>query len=198
MPNAVDLSRFAPDDSDRSRTRATLGIGEDQLLVGHIGRFVEQKNHYFLLDIFKSVLSLCPDAALALVGTGPLLEQVEDRARELGIDDSVLFLGNRTDAPSLYRAFDVFCLPSLYEGLPMVGVECQASLTPILASSAVTSEAAATPLMQFESLESSPMEWAGKLIDSSRKRYLPKDAVGIHEFDIRDAAGRLESFYLSV
>lgn len=199
MPNAVDLSRFAPNDSDRVKTRKSLGVGEGQFLVGHIGRFVEQKNHFFLLEIFKSFLSICPEAVLALVGTGPLLDQVKDKARELDIDDSVLFLGTRSDAPSLYRAFDVFCLPSLYEGLPMVGVECQASLTPILASNAITREAAATSLMRFQSLSDSPMDWARTLFEISHKKsYLPSEIAGIRTFDIRNAAEQLELFYLSV
>ena len=197
MRNAVDLSAFSPDDADRARTRASLGIRDGQLLVGHLGRYVDQKNRSFLLEIFKEVKKLSPGAVLALAGDGPLLGATRERARELGIADSVLFLGTRPDAPSLYRAFDVFCLPSLYEGLPVVGVECQAAHTPILASDAVTAEAAATSLMEFESLDSSPDEWARRLLGMVGKEPVPADLESIRDFDIKAVAPNLVSFYRS-
>ena len=197
MRNAVDLSAFAPDAADRTRARRSLGIEDGQLLVGHLGRYVDQKNHSFLLEIFKEVLALHPDAVLALAGEGPLLDATRERARDLGIADSVLFLGTRQDAPSLYRAFDVFCLPSLYEGLPMVGVECQAAHTPILASDAVTAEAAATSLMEFEPLGSGPDEWARRLLGMVGKEPVPADLESIREFDIKAAAPNLVNFYRS-
>lgn len=196
LRNAIDLNDFRPDEGDRSQTRAALGIGDGQLLVGHIGRFMEQKNHVFLLEIFKEVLRLRPDAVLALVGEGPLLDVARRKVCELGIEGSVRFLGTRSDAPSLYRAFDVFCLPSLYEGLPMVGVECQASGTPILASDVVTSEAAMTSLMDYESLSSSPEVWALHLVDMRGRAFAPADAEGLSAFDINVAAKRLEELYV--
>ena len=195
LRNAIDLNDFRPDEGDRFQTRDALGVEDEQLLVGHIGRFMEQKNHVFLLEIFREVLRLRPGAVLALVGEGPLLDVARRKARELGIDGSVRFLGARSDAPSLYRAFDVFCLPSLYEGLPMVGVECQASGTPILASDVVTSEAAMTSLMDFESLSSSPEVWALHLIDMRGRAFAPADIEGLSAFDINAAAKRLEELY---
>lgn len=197
LRNAIDLNDFRPDEGDRSRTRAALGVEEGRLLVGHIGRFMEQKNHAFLLEIFREVLGLRPDAVLALVGEGLLLDATRRRAHELGIDGSVRFLGARSDTPSLYRAFDVFCLPSLYEGLPMVGVECQASGTPILASDVVTNEAAMTSLMDFESLGSSPRVWALHLVDMRGRTFVPADVESLSAFDINVAVKRLEELYVT-
>ncbi len=197
LRNAIDLSVFCPNEGDRAEMRAALGVREGQLLVGHIGRFMDQKNHAFLLEIFKEVLTLRPDAVLALAGEGPLFDVTKDKAFDLGIAESVRFLGTRSDAPSLYRAFDVFCLPSLYEGLPMVGVECQASGTPILASDAVTREAAMTSLMEFESLGSSPEAWARHLVAMRGRGFATGDAEGLAAFDIKQAAKRLEEFYLT-
>lgn len=197
MRNAVDLSAFSPDAADRARERELLGVSDGQLLVGHIGRFMEQKNHEFLLEVFKELLGLRPGSVLALAGEGPLMERTRERARNLGIDGSVLFLGTRSDAPSLYRAFDVFCLPSLYEGLPMVGVECQASQTPILASGAITPEAAATSLMEFEPLDSGPDVWARRLLGMAGKRPGGRDLEAIRDFDIASASSKLLSFYRS-
>lgn len=197
MRNAVDLSVFGPDAVDRDRERELLGVTDGQLLVGHIGRFMEQKNHAFLLEVFNELLKLRPNSVLALAGDGPLLERTRDRVHELGLDKSVLFLGMRTDVPSLYRAFDVFCLPSLYEGLPMVGIECQAAQTPILTSDTVTAEAAATSLMEFESLESDPGVWARRLLRMVGKHPSRCDLESIRDYDIASAASKLLSFYRS-
>ncbi len=197
MRNAVDLSVFSPNSEDRACERELLGVADGQLLVGHIGRFMEQKNHIFLLEIFKELLELRPGSVLALVGDGPLLNCIHEKACELGLDGSVLFLGTRVDVPSLYRAFDVFCLPSLYEGLPMVGIECQAAQTPILASDTVTAEAAATSLMEFESLDSDPGVWARKLLRMVGKHPSGCDLELIRDYDISSAASKLLIFYRS-
>lgn len=194
--NAIDLAAFAPNAEERMRIRRELGIRDDQLLVGHIGRFVRQKNHAFLLHVFKEVLAFEPNAILALAGEGPLLSRMMQMAKDLGIDASVRFLGIRGDAPSLYQAFDVFCLPSLYEGFPVVGVECQASGTPTLVSSEITRELGLTPLLRFESLEAQPRTWARRLLALA---ILMRDEEGRGElapYDIGDAALSLEHAYL--
>lgn len=193
--NAVELSTFRPDPEARNRVRGELGLEDGQIAIGHIGRFVEQKNHAFLLRVFKEVLDSESSAVLVLAGAGPLFGQTKMLADELGIASSVLFLGQRADASALYQAFDVFCLPSLYEGLPMVGVECQASGTPILASSEVTGETACTSLMEFEPLSSSPREWANHLLVTSRKKPSEADVEGLSPFDIRTAAKGLAERY---
>lgn len=195
--NAVDLSAFASDPAARARVRGELGVGEGQLLVGHIGRFAEQKNHAFLLQIFKEVLAVEPDSVLALAGDGPLFEQARQQASVLGVGPQVRFLGQRPDSPALYQAFDVFCLPSLYEGLPVVGVECQASGTPILASTDVTPETAFTSLMEFEPLASPPEVWAQHLLAMRGKEPSARDAEGFLTFDISRAAADLLGIYES-
>lgn len=193
--NAVDLSDFVHNEGARKAIRSELGVANNALLVGHLGRFAEQKNHAFLLEVFREVLAYAPDAVLAMAGDGPLLEATKKRATELGIKDSVRFLGTRTDAPALYQAFDVFCLPSLYEGLPVVGVECQASGTPILVSNAVTGETKITSLLDFESLEASPAQWAKHLLSMRGRMLSSQDLEALSDFDVRVAAGRLENLY---
>lgn len=197
--NAIDLDRFSFDAEARARVRAELGLGGDQFVIGHVGRFTAQKNHGFLLRIFKEVLAIEPDSVLLLVGSGPLRNQTEALANDMGLASHVCFLGQRSDIPSLYQAFDALCLPSLYEGLPMVGVECQASGTPILVSSEVTEETACTSLMEFESLSSSPEVWARHLRSLSRLRAAASDLDSLKKFDIRIAArclvDRYESFF---
>lgn len=193
--NAVDLSVFADDEDRRKAIRSELGVPNGALLIGHLGRFTEQKNHSLLLDIFREVLASAPDAVLAMAGDGPLLESTKERAAELGIEESVRFLGTRSDAPALYQAFDIFCLPSLYEGLPVVGVERQASGTPILVSDAVTNEVGITTLLDFEPLEASPAQWAKHLLSMRGRTLSPRDLEALSDFDIHVAAGRLEKLY---
>lgn len=122
LNNAIDLDKFKYDKKIRDKKRKELGIKEDTIVIGHIGRFVAQKNHTFLIDIFNQFHKKEKNSILLLAGQGPLQEEIKNKVRELGLDDSVRFLGQRNDANELYQAFDVFLLPSLYEGLPVVGV----------------------------------------------------------------------------
>ena len=193
--NAVDLDAFAPDEVNRIAGRRELHVSEKTFVVGHVGRMVPSKNHLFLLDVFQSLLDIEPDSLLVLAGAGPLLSDVKKKVAKSGLDDKVCFLGQRNDIVRFYQAFDVLCLPSLYEGLPMVGVESQASSTPILVSNEVTREAAMTSLMEFESLTSSSRAWAEHLIALRGKSLSPKDFKGLAEFDIRKSARRLEEVY---
>ena len=127
LNNAIDLDKFKYDKKIKDKKRKELGIKEDTIVIGHIGRFVAQKNHTFLIDIFNQFHKKEKNSILLLAGQGPLQEEIKNKVRELGLDDSVRFLGQRNDANELYQVFDVFLLPSLYEGLPVVGVEAQAS-----------------------------------------------------------------------
>lgn len=115
LNNAIDLDKFKYDKKIRDKKRKELGINEDTLVIGHIGRFVAQKNHTFLIDIFNQFHKKEKNSILLLAGQGPLQEEIKNKVRELGLDDSVRFLGQRNDANELYQAFDVFLLPSLYE-----------------------------------------------------------------------------------
>ena len=193
FPNAINLSKFKPNKVFRETKRRNLGISEDTFVVGHIGRMVPQKNHAFLLDVFSALLEKNPSSLLLLAGEGPLINDIKVKAADLG--DRVRFLGRRNDVSELYQVFDAFCLPSVYEGLPVVGVECQASGVPILASSAVTAETAFTSLMEFEPLTSSPGEWAAHLIAMKGNVLSQKDVESLNKYDIVDAASRLTDFY---
>ena len=195
IPNAVDIAAFSSNGALRAETRRALGISCTTFVVGHIGRIVPPKNHLFLLNIFKEVLAIEPDSLLVIVGEGPLLDGVRAATGALGISNKVRFLGQRSDTAALYQAFDIFCLPSVYEGLPMVGVECQASGTPILASDAVTQEAAMTSLMEFEPLASPSEVWARHLLAMRGKTFAPEDAVRLGAFDVTATTKKLEAYY---
>ena len=120
LNNAIDLDKFKYDEKVRIKKREELNIEDDTLVIGHVGRFVEQKNHRFLIDIFNEVHKQNSKSVLLLAGQGPLMNEMMKKVERLGLGDSVKFLGQRHDIEQLYQAFDVFCLPSLYEGLGMV------------------------------------------------------------------------------
>lgn len=122
--------------------RFELGIPADAFVIGHVGRFEEQKNHEFLLDIAVEVAKREPRMRLLLVGDGPLRLDIERKVDQVGLVDHVVFAGLRPDVPRLMMgAIDVFVLPSFHEGLPLVGIEAQAAGLPFILSDVITEEA---------------------------------------------------------
>ena len=158
VPNAIDVETYRFNESVRAEVRSRLGLGEAPV-VGHVGRFSEQKNHRFLIDVCTELFRARPEARLMLVGDGPLRPSIEAVVAERGLSDRVLFLGDRKDVPDLYQAMDMFLLPSLYEGLPMVGVEAQCAGLPLVCSKEVTDEVSIGEAT-FLPLETSARQWA--------------------------------------
>ena len=156
--NAIDLDRFR----FNAQARADLGLVGNQFAIGHVGRFTAQKNHAFLIDVFAEVAKRRDDAVLLLVGTGEAGASVKALVDERGLTDRVKFLGQRSDVNRLYQAFDAFVLPSLYEGLCLVGVEAQVSGLPCLLSDAITREVDVTGECKFLSIDS-PVVWADEI-----------------------------------
>lgn len=141
IPNAIETKRFMYDPDARSRLRQELGIDERTFIVGHVGRFKHQKNHRYLLSVFRDVLYQKPDSVLLLVGNGGKQAEILRLAHDMGIASRVVFAGVRNDVDKLYSVMDVFCLPSYYEGMPIVAWEAQCNGLPCLLSDKVTKEA---------------------------------------------------------
>jgi glycosyltransferase EpsF len=194
LPNAIDLTAFRFSPEDRAAVRQEIGAGGDTFVVGHIGRFMYQKNHAFLLKIFRAVLEIRPDSLLILAGEGELFEAAKELAQELGIKSQVRFLGVRRDANRLYSAMDVFCLPSFYEGLPVVMVEALANGLSCVVSDQVTRELNAYSVSQL-SLQDEADAWAQALCSAKRASTAPEALL--EQFDIYQTAKRLEAFYFS-
>jgi glycosyltransferase EpsF len=121
-------------DPDKIAFRQSLGWAGDTHIVLHVGRFAEQKNHVGLLKIFEKVLQKIPTAKLLMVGVGPLKSQIEAISSNLGLMDSVLFLGGRDDVPLIMSLCDVFLFPSLHEGFGLVAIEASAAGLPVVGS----------------------------------------------------------------
>lgn len=198
MNNAVDAQKFKYNEIVRQKTREELGLGNSFTLI-NVGRFNPQKNHGFILDIFKSLKSICPDAVLLLVGTGDMLDEIKEKANRLSISDSVKFLGMRSDIDSLLQAGDVFIFPSLYEGLPVTMVEAQASGIKCFISDAIPSQCIITNDVTVLSLKDSAEIWAQK-ISALKNGYVRKDRYAEMvnaDFDIKSNAEWLQKFYIS-
>ena len=200
LNNAIDLDKFKYNESLRKKKRKELGIKDDTLVIGHIGRFVAQKNHDFLIDIFNEIYKKNNNSILLLAGQGPLMEDIKNKVKELNLDDNVKFLGQRNDANELYQAFDVFLLPSLYEGLPVVGVEAQASGLLCYLSDDMTKETKVLDITKFMSLNNTPKEWADNILDDVKKykRIDTSKEMTAKNFNIKEEAKKLEEYYLNL
>lgn len=196
LNNAIDLDKFKYNEKVRKGKRKELSISDDTLVIGHVGRFVEQKNHKYLIDIFDEVHKKNKNSILLLAGQGPLMNEIKEKVNKLRLEDNVKFLGQRNDINELYQAFDVFVLPSLYEGLPVVGIEAQATGLLCLFSKEMTKETKVLNTTEFLSLEQSSKKWADTIIKNKNyKRIDPIKEISKRGFNIEKEKFKLENFY---
>ena len=149
LHNAIDIDQYGFNADMRCRIRSEFGLSDDTTIIGHVGRFMTQKNHAFLLEIFSEYLKINGKSILMLVGGGELESAIKQKASELGISDKIIFTGVRSDVPALLSAMDVFVFPSLYEGMPNTVIEAQATGLPCLISDTITREADITGLVHY-------------------------------------------------
>lgn len=153
LHNALPLNDYVFDGNIREQKRKELEINKTQLLIGHVGRFNIQKNHAFLIDVFYRVQNKVPSAMLLLVGTGEEEQHIKNKIHELGIEEKVIFAGVRRDVPQLFMAMDVLVFPSIFEGMPNVVIEAQATGLPCLISDKITKEAVLNDNVEMLSLD---------------------------------------------
>ena len=174
--NAIDLDKFKFDPEARKKLRKELDIKEKTVVIGHVGRFVKQKNHDFLIDVFNEYHAKNPDSKLLLIGTGPLEEKIKAK-----VDDT----------NKLYSVMDVFCLPSLYEGLGMVLIEAQMNGLPCLASNEVPREAKITENIDFIIFD------IKKFIKKIHTKRIEPNISLLKKYNIINNILTLESIYLN-
>ena len=197
--NAINLEKFKFNQGKREKLRKELKIKDDEFVVGHIGRFVSQKNHTFLIDIFNELRKENNKAVLLLIGQGPLQDQIKEKVRELGIEDSVRFAGQVDNASDYYNAMDVFVLPSLYEGLPVVGVEAQANGLQCYFSTDMTKETKVLKKTKFISLNEGAKKWAKNILNEKNNRTEDtKEEMTEKGFNIIKEADKLKKIYLKI
>ena len=201
IPNAINVSDYACNEDKRREVRAAFGFDDKDFVIGHVGRFMRQKNHGFLIDVFDELNRMTP-AKLILVGDGELKKSIEKKVESMGLSDRVIFTGVRDDVPDILRAMDIFLFPSQYEGLPLTLIEAQASGLPCYISDQISDEAVVTGNVTMMSLMMSARAWAKRIFLSeagcgkATDRRDNTEAVRSAGFDIADNAEKLQEFYL--
>lgn len=160
LNNAIDTDLFRFDKKERERFRTMLGLSDSTTLVGSMGRITEQKNPFFILQVFNSLLSINPSAKLLMVGDGDLKEEIKRKIDSEGIQESVWLMSSTDNPAAVYSALDVFLLPSRFEGLALASIEAQCSGLAIFASDNVSPSVEITDLVHWKSLEDDPDNWA--------------------------------------
>lgn len=195
LHNGVDMSVYCFDEEGRNRVRREFSV-EDKLVVGHVGRFFEQKNHKFLLEIFRKIKNIRNDAVLILVGLGKLEEEIRRQVEELELEDAVIFAGQRFDIPQVMSAMDVFVFPSFHEGMPNTVIEAQASGLPCVIADTITPEANITGLVNYLPLTVSSEEWAEKALSVISPERKNTEACFIqHGYDIESVANEFVNLF---
>lgn len=201
IPNGKNLSEYSFSPQKRRTYRNSLGLSAENIAIGHIGRFNEQKNHRFLVGVFSELKKKCDRYKFFFIGSGELQNETKKLINDAGLDDVVFFLGSRSDVPSLINAMDCMVLPSLYEGFPNVVVEWQINGLPCVISDSITKECALTPLVSFLSLSESASEWANAIGTSFNHSCRKRDSVNAVSavsnagYDITKDAETLRVFY---
>lgn len=167
LHNGINLDEYRFDEAGRVRIRSEFSL-DRPFVVGHIGRFSKQKNHAFLLSVFREIVKRRNDAVLMLVGSGELENNIKSLVKEYDILDRVIFTGTRSDVPALLSAMDVFVFPSFFEGMPNTVIEAQACGLPCVISDSITQEAQLTGLVSYLSLKEDAAKWADVALSQSR------------------------------
>ncbi len=198
LPNAIEVEKYEYNIKIRKLIREDLQINDNDLVVGHVGRFYPPKNHVFIIDVFNEIIKIRRNSKLLLVGEGPLKTKIENEINARGLNNNVIFTGLRKDVPNLLQAMDVFLFPSLYEGLGIVSIEAQASGLPVFASTKVPNESDVTGQCTFMEL-GKPKTWADAILASDvtkRCSYIEKCRKA--GYDINLATEWLQNFYLNL
>ncbi len=196
--NAIDSGEFAYNTDYRAELHKKYNL-DGKFVIGHVGRFSRQKNHKYLIEIFKNIYQQNKNARLVLVGSGERLKYIKHKIHIYGLDNAVIMPGTRTDVHKWYSAMDVFVLPSLYEGLPVVGVEAQCSGLKCLFSDRITKEAKLTNNAEYLSIAKPAKFWADKILslEGYTRQDCSKDIVD-SGYDISSEAEKLQNMYIEM
>lgn len=177
LPNAMDFSALAFSQGERERVRGELSFTEDDVVVCSVGRLTDQKNHEFLVRLLPDLRKAVPSARLLLVGDGVLRGKLEELSRSLGVQDLVVFAGERRDIRGVLSASDVFAFPSVFEGLGVAAIEAQVNGLPCVCSTNVPDEARVSD--KFARLPLEPGAWVEHIASMSRPNKLAGGGVSV-------------------
>jgi len=164
IKNGLKLDDYIIDENVTNSLIESLSL-QGKFVVAHIGRFSKQKNHHYLLQVFKLIKEKRGNSVLLLFGDGELKEEISLQIKNLGIEEDVMFMGVQNNIPQFLSLMDVIIFPSLFEGMPNVIVEAQAAGVPCVISDKITKEAKLTDLVTFMSIDEEPEKWAEKALN---------------------------------
>lgn len=199
IKNAIDLDKYIFDINKREKVRKELGI-DGKFVIGHTGRFTSEKNHKFILEIFKEVLKINDNAVLILIGEGILKVNIKELAKTLEIEDKIIFTGVREDVNELLQAMDIFLFPSEYEGLGMALIEAQASGLICITSENVLRETNLTGNVKYLDLKKSCKDWAMEILyyEKNLKRIDEYQQINDSGYNLKTESRILENYYLNL
>lgn len=199
LKNGIDVEKFLFSLDVRKQVREELKIDENACVFGHVGRFAYQKNHSFLLDVFKELSKELNNPKLILVGDGQLRTEMENKVKTLKLDKNVIFTGVRKDIHRMLQAFDYFVFPSLHEGLPVSLIEAQGAGLPCLISDHISQEVdMGLGLVHFLPLKDKH-SWVRKvkeLNENKKSRLIEVDKIAESGYEIKSTADYIEDYYL--
>ena len=202
--NAIELEKFKYNEEKRKVLRAKYDIKDDTIVIGFVGRIQYQKNPVFLIKIFKEFYKINPKSRLVLVGAGDLEAECKDLVQKSSLESKVLFLGMQKEPADYYSMFDIFLLPSLFEGLGVVLVEAQTNGLPCLVSDTIPDEVMITSLVEKHRLSDLPQFWAEHLMKMKNEKVKNRkdnryfEQIASAGYDIKKEAKRLENMYMSL
>lgn len=200
LRNGIDVNRYSFDNEMRQNIRRQYGV-EDEVVLGHVGLFNEAKNQSFLLDILEELFKTDLRYKLLLIGEGPFMNQVKEKAMKLNIEEQVIFVGETDDVSAYLSAMDLFLMPSLYEGLPLTMIEAQANGLNCIASNRITNEVNLTGNVRFLPIDEDVNLWVKTItafnlkterIHDSRKAV---DCIVKQGYSIQGEAQKLHMYY---
>lgn len=196
--NALEIEEFSFNKKMREQVRDNMNL-ENAFVIGHVGRFIHQKNHFFLLDVFDEIHKIDNSSVLVLVGEGVLENEVRKIVKEKNLEEQVIFMGNRKDVANLYQAMDIFIFPSFYEGLGMVAVEAEIAGLQVYCSENIPIEAKISENFTVLPLTESPKKWAEKIIQNrTYERKSMSENASKCGYDIKKAAFELSQWYFDL
>ena len=196
LNNGIELNNFIFNKEIRDEYRNKLKIMNDEILIGHVGRFAPEKNHKFILNCFSKIYNINNKYKLILIGDGKEKEKIINRFSKAPFMRNVIFTGTVKNVNDYMQAMDIFILPSKFEGLGMVLIEAQISGIPCIASSNVPKEANISKKMIFCPLKCNA--WIKAISNIKKQRNQPNIEEIKEIYDIKMITKKLEKFYLKI
>lgn len=202
LKNGIELEKYKYDEKIRQIYREKIGA-TNRKVVGHVGNFIEQKNHEFLIDVFAELVKKDENYLLLLISDGALLNHIKEKVKNLNLDNNVIFLGKCTEVYNYLQAMDLFVLPSLHEGLPVVLIEAQASGLPCFVSDKVSKESDLTNSINFidiSNLKSWIEEINNFFVSDIKKNRMEvsrinQDKISMQGYDVKKNASIMEELF---